>query len=399
MTSSQAFDILLSLGHNHERGAEPSHIPTSIQALTSYLNLRPSAIWRPGGLLSREREILGRKQKEYLFQALFNMPARCLSGVDDYMLMDVREVVVTFRLQLQLFLRQAFAKYRIIEATLSTEEKLCLTTRLQEMGAQEQRYQQKEDKFKAKILELWQDHTVYRLWHHVQEDREQEEREPEGFAWGEEQYDSERGWGGVGDPEHEWEDSNDDFSIMDEEPRISRTNQIAQLLLDISLDTIPQEDRSCGICWEPYLGAETPEDSCGPGEDPAQLPCKHILGKTCVSTWLKKESTCCVCRRNFFNEDIEDNNDDNNTDNHNDVGYEDSDVEDEDWPEHLSAWLVTQHQRDDAIWEREPAEDLEDFGQSLGQWSQDLDVPDQDPEINCFAAFSNLSVFCTIPKL
>lgn len=121
MSFKQAWNILDTLGRSHYKGTNPSHVPTSIRALTPSLDLT-SFTYELSGPLGRETEMVGRKEIEYLFQALFNIPG--LAGMDDdYFLMEAREAVIIFRLQLQIFLRQAFRKYWAIESTLSNEEK------------------------------------------------------------------------------------------------------------------------------------------------------------------------------------------------------------------------------------------------------------------------------------
>jgi hypothetical protein len=88
-----------------------------------------------------------------------------------------------------------------------------------------------------------------------------------------------------------------------EQRRVTTAAQkaVTRLLLDISLHDVPQEDRYCGICREPYLGCESPEhlDTYGPGEEPVQLPCGHRFGKSCISAWLLEQKICALCRCDF----------------------------------------------------------------------------------------------------
>ena len=69
------------------------------------------------------------------------------------------------------------------------------------------------------------------------------------------------------------------------------------------LEEIPEEDRWCGICHEPYLHGSEPEQ-------PVLLPCPHVFGQRCINRWLSPDntepvSTCPICRRSFFHIDID----------------------------------------------------------------------------------------------
>ena len=63
-------------------------------------------------------------------------------------------------------------------------------------------------------------------------------------------------------------------------------------LLDISLNDLQSETR-CDICLETFGRPEDPES-------PTRLPCGHLLGKKCISTWLETTNSCPLCRRVLF---------------------------------------------------------------------------------------------------
>jgi len=52
---------------------------------------------------------------------------------------------------------------------------------------------------------------------------------------------------------------------------------------------------SCSICLKPYA----------PGEKVSSLPCAHSFHAACVLPWLKKTSTCPMCRRELPTDNVE----------------------------------------------------------------------------------------------
>ncbi|KAM0800329.1 hypothetical protein BDR22DRAFT_889689 [Usnea florida] len=54
---------------------------------------------------------------------------------------------------------------------------------------------------------------------------------------------------------------------------------------------------TCMICLEPY-GSINP--STGAVEVQIRLPCSHMVGSVCISTWLNDQNNCPLCRRAFF---------------------------------------------------------------------------------------------------
>ena len=65
----------------------------------------------------------------------------------------------------------------------------------------------------------------------------------------------------------------------------------------VPLHDLAEDNRDCNICQEPY--------ATGCESDVVRLPCGHIFGKLCISTWLTKDagpanSTCPMCRTVLF---------------------------------------------------------------------------------------------------
>lgn len=86
---------------------------------------------------------------------------------------------------------------------------------------------------------------------------------------------------------------------------------------------IPQEDQRvcCGICHEPYTTGHQPVEISG---------CKHIFGKTCITSWLEAgNDTCPMCRQKILNHPVVPSDDD-------DVSSDDDD--DWFWLPRLSGW-------------------------------------------------------------
>ncbi|KAK4695827.1 hypothetical protein P7C71_g1981, partial [Lecanoromycetidae sp. Uapishka_2] len=66
----------------------------------------------------------------------------------------------------------------------------------------------------------------------------------------------------------------------------------------LPINELPEDCRCCGICQEDYLTGSTPENSL-------RLPCQHVFGNSCLSTWLspdeeKPKKTCPMCRAVLF---------------------------------------------------------------------------------------------------
>ncbi|PMD46974.1 hypothetical protein L207DRAFT_522440 [Hyaloscypha variabilis F] len=66
-------------------------------------------------------------------------------------------------------------------------------------------------------------------------------------------------------------------------------------LVPVAIEDIPTEDRTCSICREEYPSEADTED----GDTPVKLPCGHIFGFACITTWLHNKSqarNCPTCR-------------------------------------------------------------------------------------------------------
>ena len=62
-------------------------------------------------------------------------------------------------------------------------------------------------------------------------------------------------------------------------------------------NSVHSEGESCAVCLEKYgtLSRET-----GTIEVAIRLPCNHLIGSGCITTWLKENNSCPICRREFF---------------------------------------------------------------------------------------------------
>ena len=64
----------------------------------------------------------------------------------------------------------------------------------------------------------------------------------------------------------------------------------------LPLTDLPEGDKNCHVCIEPFQ--EAPD-----AEKAVRLPCRHILGKSCLEKWLKSSvlsNTCPMCRAVLF---------------------------------------------------------------------------------------------------
>ncbi|KAI2473064.1 hypothetical protein F4781DRAFT_443382 [Annulohypoxylon bovei var. microspora] len=61
----------------------------------------------------------------------------------------------------------------------------------------------------------------------------------------------------------------------------------------IALSSLPENEKTCVICYNDY-GVETPE---GISENPLRLPrCKHVFGDHCIKKWFEESDSCPYCR-------------------------------------------------------------------------------------------------------
>ena len=72
---------------------------------------------------------------------------------------------------------------------------------------------------------------------------------------------------------------------------------------------LAKEDQHCPICLEEY-GRKTPASRAT--EDAVRLPCDHVVGFQCISTWFKPvegqrgNNTCPLCRQMFLGIELSD---------------------------------------------------------------------------------------------
>ena len=69
----------------------------------------------------------------------------------------------------------------------------------------------------------------------------------------------------------------------------------------VPVESLPSVDRTCSICFSPYQNRVFLSASLDlPAEVPLSLPCGHVLGRECISTWLTSHETCPICRRQLI---------------------------------------------------------------------------------------------------
>ncbi|KAJ4290144.1 hypothetical protein N0V88_006652 [Collariella sp. IMI 366227] len=71
------------------------------------------------------------------------------------------------------------------------------------------------------------------------------------------------------------------------------SRQALNQLQSVDLDSLPEKDRNCIICYNDY-GKMSPE---GVTESPLRLPkCKHVFGDHCIKKWFSEADSCPYCR-------------------------------------------------------------------------------------------------------
>ncbi len=96
-------------------------------------------------------------------------------------------------------------------------------------------------------------------------------------------------------------DHNHDSGLEEGEiPCFQSASDFHDQLPEVVLGSLPEEDRSCSICQEPYGTGEVPETIL-------ILPCKHMFGSACIHHWLalSNKNTCPLCRTVFFEIDAD----------------------------------------------------------------------------------------------
>lgn len=76
-----------------------------------------------------------------------------------------------------------------------------------------------------------------------------------------------------------------------------RRQAIPSLLTFADIASLPDsvDDRECIICTNPF-GISTADHV---PEQPCRLPCGHVFGRACITQWLKDQTSCPYCRRDF----------------------------------------------------------------------------------------------------
>ena len=54
-------------------------------------------------------------------------------------------------------------------------------------------------------------------------------------------------------------------------------------LKPLSIMDVPENNRDCPICLEPYQNSRH-------GEPPVRLPCRHVIGNDCLQRWVRSDS-------------------------------------------------------------------------------------------------------------
>jgi hypothetical protein len=74
--------------------------------------------------------------------------------------------------------------------------------------------------------------------------------------------------------------------------RARRLAEISSLLTPVSISSLNAEERDCFICTTEYGASHEDHEA----ENPARLPCGHVFGAWCLTSWLSKMNSCPMCR-------------------------------------------------------------------------------------------------------
>lgn len=82
------------------------------------------------------------------------------------------------------------------------------------------------------------------------------------------------------------------------ESELGNVYKFLREIVEVDLTNLPEDERSCSICQEPYGSGGEPEHC-------VQLPCGHRYGALCIFKWLAPndqadKNTCPMCRAVLF---------------------------------------------------------------------------------------------------
>lgn len=97
------------------------------------------------------------------------------------------------------------------------------------------------------------------------------------------------------------------FSV--EEPEQSKFEQAFPKMIQKFIKDLPrietsdlEKDSRCMICQHEYGLDILDTDTIEEAEEAVRLPCGHLAGRKCISTWLESDDgdSCPMCRKTFF---------------------------------------------------------------------------------------------------
>lgn len=69
------------------------------------------------------------------------------------------------------------------------------------------------------------------------------------------------------------------------------------VLAPVNTNALDPKERSCCICLQPFGPIALTQ---GGSEAPVQLPCGHVFGEVCISSWILDNNSCPLCRKQVF---------------------------------------------------------------------------------------------------